>query len=318
MNFLEVDKLVKQIGDVVAVNNISFCQAKLERLAIIGSTGSGKTSLLKMIAGLVQPSSGKMYFNDKKIIGPEEQLIPGNKGIAFVSQHFELLNNYVVKDLLQMTSKLDGLREHQVYSICKIEHVLHRKTNELSGGEKQRVALAKQILTSPSLLLLDEPFSNLDALHKQMMKQVINDLIDTFNLTCILVSHDAADVLQWATRVIVLQHGVIIQDDKTSVVYKQPINEYAAALLGDYFVINTTTIDYLPRNLTKNEKLILRPEQVHITAASVNSNATVTSILYFGSYLLIQLMYQQQTVLCKVEADSNLRIGDTVELYFKF
>jgi ABC-type sugar transport system ATPase subunit len=247
MNFLVVENLVKQVKDVVAVNNISFNQQHLERLAIVGSTGSGKTSLLKMIAGLIQPTSGKMIFNNRKIIGPEEQLIPGNKGIAFVSQHFELLNNYVVKDLLQMTSKLDELQEQEVFKICRIEHVLYRKTNELSGGEKQRVALAKQILTAPQLLLLDEPFSNLDALHKQLIKRVIQDLIQSLKLTCIIVSHDATDVLQWATRVIVLQNGSIVQDDKTSIVYEKPLNEYVAALLGDYFLLDTTTTDFTTR-----------------------------------------------------------------------
>lgn len=316
MNFLEISNISKQIKNVKAVSNISFKQQRLQRLAIVGATGSGKTTLLKMIAGLVQPTSGAMFFNDVKIIGPEDQLIPGNKGIAFVSQHFELLNNYFVKDLLQMTSKYNAQEEQQVFNICKIEHVLHRKTNELSGGEKQRVALAKQILTAPQLLLLDEPFSNLDALHKQLMKQVVGDLISKFKLTCIVVSHDASDVLQWANRVIVMQDGNIIQDDETKNVYKHPVNEYAAALLGDYFVMDTTIKEFGELKLSKSKHQIFRPEQIKISSTPTNFKATIHQVDYYGSYLLVKALCLAQTILLRVKVNKELKIGE--EIYITF
>lgn len=315
MNFLVVQNLDKQINDLLAVNNVSFKQQRLQRLAIVGATGSGKTSLLKMIGGLVQLTKGEMYFLDKKIIGPEEQLIPGNKGIAYVSQHFELLNNYIVKDLLQMTSKLSVEEEQKVFEICCINHVLKRKTNELSGGEKQRVALAKQILTAPQLLLLDEPFSNLDALHKQIMKDVIENLIQTFELTCMLVSHDAQDVLQWAERVMVLQDGKIIQDDNTSNVYSKPVSEYAAALLGEYFVFDNTNNVLNDTRYIKQSQLIIRPEQVAVTTADKGLKAVVASKYYNGSYWFVKANFKEQKILLRLPINQKVDVGD--EFYFK-
>jgi len=159
-----------------SVRDINFTQEYAQNIAIAGETGSGKTTLLKMIGGLVEPSAGEIRFEGKKILGPNDQLIPGHPGIGYLSQYFELRNNYWVHDLLEMFNKLTEEEAANLYRICQIDHLTDRKTDQLSGGEKQRIALARLLTGSPHLLLLDEPFSNLDAVHKRTIKKVIHYL----------------------------------------------------------------------------------------------------------------------------------------------
>ncbi|HEY6505584.1 MAG TPA: ATP-binding cassette domain-containing protein, partial [Chitinophagaceae bacterium] len=166
MFFLKVNDTSRQEKEIFSVKNVSFSQRSFEKIAIAGETGSGKTTLLKMIAGLIQPTAGEILFENKKVIGPNDQLIPGHPAIAYLSQHFELLNNYWVHEILEMANKLNENEATGIFRVCQVEHLLNRRTNQLSGGEKQRIALARLLITSPRLLLLDEPFSNLDIIHK--------------------------------------------------------------------------------------------------------------------------------------------------------
>jgi iron(III) transport system ATP-binding protein len=204
MALLEVAGIGKKGKEQFIVQNINFTQQLLEKIAIAGETGSGKTTLLKMIGGLAQPDEGTITFEGERVLGPFEKLIPGHPHIAYLSQHFELRNNYRVEEELESKNLLTDAAADNIYRICKIGHLLKRKTNELSGGERQRIVLAKLLTTSPKLLLLDEPFSNLDAIHKNIIKSVLLDIGTQLNTSCILVSHDAADTLSWADRILVL------------------------------------------------------------------------------------------------------------------
>ena len=255
-------------------------------------TGSGKTTLLKLIAGLAQPDTGEVYFNDEKVLGPWEQLIPGHKGIGYLSQHFELRKNYWVGDFLEMANKLTPEQAMQIYTVCQVEHLLRRRTHQLSGGEKQRIALARLLTGSPKLLILDEPFSNLDFLHKQTMKQVIHDLGDQLGITCIMVSHEPADLLSWADTLLLLKDGQIIQQGTAQKVYLQPVNEYAAGLLGDYSLIDTSAIHF---ETNDQQKLFLRPHQVQISVNGVSSfKGIVEAVHYRGAYMLVEVTLQHQ------------------------
>ncbi|MFZ1312811.1 MAG: ATP-binding cassette domain-containing protein [Chitinophagaceae bacterium] len=158
MSMLKVSGISKAGKENILVSNISFTQQPLQNIAIVGETGSGKTTLLKMIAGLVQPTSGEIIFDNKKVTGPYDQLIPGHPGIAYLSQYFELRNNYWVHEVLEMANKLSDREANTIFSVCQVNHLLGRRTDELSGGEKQRIALARVLISSPKLLLLDEPF----------------------------------------------------------------------------------------------------------------------------------------------------------------
>jgi ABC-type sugar transport system ATPase subunit len=223
MNFLEV-----------ALKDCEFVLVRGQRLAIAGETGSGKSTLLKTIGGLVAPKKGSVYFEGARVAGPLERLIPGEPGIAYLSQHFELWHNYRVEEVLDYNNDLDPADAADLYRLCHIDHLLHRRTDQLSGGERQRIALARLLVHPPRLLLLDEPFSNLDMIHKRTLKKVIRDIGRRFGITTILVSHDPYDILSWAERIVVLRDGSIVQQGTPREVYERPHDEYVAGLLGEY------------------------------------------------------------------------------------
>ena len=317
MALLTVSGLGKSEKGKFIVKDINFTQQSFQKIAIAGETGSGKTTLLKMIAGLVQPDTGEIQFENKRVVGPYEKLIPGHPGIAYLSQHFELRNNYRVEEELEAVSKLTEKEANDLYSICRIKHLLKRKTNELSGGERQRIVLARLLTTSPQLLLLDEPFSNLDAVHKNIIKSVIKDISERLKVTCIMVSHDALDILSWADRILVMKDGLLIQEGTPEQIYKQPVNEYTAGLFGEYNLIgsdNASVLITMPGISMNGKQLLIRPEHFSIDAAGSNNlNGTVQDVLFWGSYYTIDVLVSGQII--RVKTNNNQLIeGDAVGL----
>jgi iron(III) transport system ATP-binding protein len=317
MAWLNIKGLSKIERDTFIVSDINLLQESQQKIAIAGSTGSGKTTLLKMIAGLVQPSSGEIFFKDKKVLGPVEKLLPGHKSIAYLSQHFELRNNYYVYELLEMANKIEQSEADKIYRICKIEHLLKRRTNELSGGEKQRIVLAKKLTTAPELLLLDEPFSNLDTVHKNIIKQVIAAIGEQLKITCMMISHDPSDILAWADWIMIMQEGKLIQQGSSKEVYKKPINEYVAGLLGEYNLIDqsvTTGFSNFENIIQNNKKLLLRPEQISIAAATnIAQQDMVKQVTFRGSDYMVDVQVGNQVIKVKTLSD-QFSVGNRVFL----
>lgn len=222
----------------VALSHIRFTQRKGSHFAIAGETGSGKSTLLKIIAGLATPEEGAVFFEGVRVEGPLERLIPGQPGIAWLSQYFELWHHYKVEEVLSYTNDLDPEEAAGLYRLCHIDHLLRRRTDQLSGGERQRIALARLLVHPPRLLLLDEPFSNLDMIHKRLLKKVIRESTEKYDIACILVSHDPYDTLSWADQLIILRDGKIHQEGTPQEVYARPLDEYSAGLLGEYSLVN--------------------------------------------------------------------------------
>lgn len=313
MTFLEVAGAGKKEKEEFAVKDINFSQQSLERIAIAGETGSGKTTLLKMIGGLVQPDEGAIYFEGERVLGPFERLIPGHPSIAYLSQHFELRNNYRVEEELESKNLLTEEEASTIYRICKIEHLLKRKTDQLSGGERQRIVLARLLTTSPKLLLLDEPFSNLDAIHKSIIKSVLLDIGTKLKTSFILVSHDAADTISWADKIIVLKDGMILQQGSPEEIYNKPINEYCAGLFGEYNILNAINAKAFYPDVN-NQKIIVRPEQLFIiTENSAVVKGIIQAVYFFGSYYNVDVFVNDQIL--KVKTDRNdLVVGDEIGL----
>ena len=317
MNFLLVTGITKKKEQDYILNDISFTQQKFTKLAIAGETGSGKSSLLKIIAGLLQPDAGEIFFNNTKVPGPNEKLLPGHPSIAYLSQHFELRNNYKVKDVLEMSNKLPANHAALIFEICRINHLLERRTNELSGGEKQRIATARVLITTPELLLLDEPYSNLDMVHKQMMKAVINDISERLNITCILVSHEPNDTLSWADEIIVMKDGKIIQQATPYIMYNQPANEYVAGLFGNYNLLTlyqAEAFSHLPGICLNEKNMLVRPENFKLVSSSLNAvEAIVQQVNYFGAFIQLEVLVADKTI---TVTTINLAIkkGDIVQV----
>jgi iron(III) transport system ATP-binding protein len=317
MVLLQVSGIGKKENGSYIVEDINFTQNARQKIAIAGETGSGKTTLLKMIGGLVQPDEGEALLYGQRIPGPFEKLLPGHPAIAYHSQYFELRNNYRVEEELESKNKLPEEDASNIYEVCRIKHLLKRKTTELSGGERQRIVLARLLITYPSLLLLDEPFSNLDMIHKGIIREVINDISEKLNITCILVSHDPIDILPWADTILVMKNGKIIQQGEPEHIYNFPVNEYCAALFGEYNLIDLTDDSPFSKlsAIQKNRKrLLVRPEQFVIEKEKNNSvSGTVQNSLFFGSYFLVEVKVGRQLIMIKTKENLNNR-GDTIFL----
>ncbi len=313
MALLHVSGVSKKEKTIFTVKDVSFTQQPFQKIAIAGETGSGKTTLLKMIAGLLQPDAGEILFEQKKVRGPNDQLIPGHAGIAYLSQHFELRNNYWVHEILSYANELTQSAAGILYKVCRIDHLLNRKTDQLSGGEKQRIALARLLIGSPKLLLLDEPFSNLDALHKGIIKSVIDDISTRLRINCIMVSHDAPDILSWADTILVMKDGQLIQQEKPEQVYRQPVDEYCAGLFGEYNLINNDDAVMLNAAVSKQKKMMVRPEQFIINAAENGLPAKIQNIFFMGSYYTIDVTTGRQLI--RIRTNSNaFSLGETINL----
>ena len=306
MNFLQVSNLFSEplLGNF-SLSQISFTQQQFEKIAVIGETGSGKSTLLKTVAGLKQPQSGEIIFKGKKVLGPDWQLIPGEKGIAYLSQHFELRNNYRMEELLQYANELSQDEANDLYKICRIDHLMKRNSYELSGGEKQRIALAKLIISKPKLLILDEPYSNLDLIHRNILKAVVYDVCKRFSITCIMTSHEPADVLPWADKILVIQEGKIVQSGTASEVYNNPANEYVAALLGNYNLLSPTLTEKF--GLKNN---ICRLEDFEFTKAK-GVQGKIISTKFMGSYFEVAIKIEEEIILLSTNI-CNVKIGSIV------
>ena len=315
--FLKVIGIHKSTAHGAALIQIDLTQSKGHRIAIAGATGSGKTTLLKIIAGLVQPDSGHIYFEGKKVIGPEDQLMPGHRGIAYLSQQFELPSYYTVENILNYENRLSASKAQELYTLCRINDLLHRKTNELSGGEKQRIAMARVLISKLQLLLLDEPFSNLDLQHKRIIKEVITDIEANLKVSFILVSHEPMDILPWADTILIMQEGQILQQGKPATVYHHPINEYAAGLLGSYNLIKTELATYLQmqhRQPIIDKTMLIRPEHILIRNKETDlPTGIVSRSFFYGSHYEMEVQ-TNQTLLRIKTPKMDFGIGQIVSL----
>jgi ABC-type sulfate/molybdate transport systems ATPase subunit len=176
---------------------------------------------------------------------------------------------------------------------------MKRKTHQLSGGERQRIALAKLLIASPLLLLLDEPFSNLDMIHKEVLKSVIRDIGQRLDITCMLVSHDPLDTLSWADEILVLRDGKVVQQGPPENVYGTPVDKYVAELFGKY-------------NLVDGK--IIRPEQmgVFLDGQPGTVKATVETVSFWGSFYELAVLTDAGLRLTIRSWTNGLRTGDVV------
>lgn len=301
MALLQVQHISKKIDERIIVDDISFEQDALQKIAIAGESGAGKSTLLKMFSGHEQPTSGKIFFEGKRIIGPEEKLLPGHQHIGYLSQHYELLNNYRVEELVWFDNKLEETDIKQLLEICRIDHLLQRKTNYLSGGEKQRIALCLLLTKHPKLLVLDEPFSNLDPNHTNILKEVLNEIAERLKITCTLTSHDPHDTLSWADEIIVMRNGKIIQQGKPQDLYHKPVNEYVAGLFGKYNLLPPSTAALFGIHSNGNS-VMTRPENFRIYKTGSGVNATVQAVNFYGGHYEVEVLVGDTKIITRSDS----------------
>ena len=288
----------------VQLGNVQFVQPKGKKIAVAGETGSGKTTLLKTIAGLSQPERGEVYFEGQRVLGPAEKLVPGHPGIAYLSQQFELPQHLRIEQVLEYANVLPEEDARILFEVCRIDHLMKRKTSQLSGGERQRIALARLLIGAPRLLLLDEPFSNLDMIHKELLKTVIREVGRRLDITCVLVTHDPLDALSWADEVIVIRNARIVQQGTPRQVYRQPVNEYTAGLFGKYNLLEAGN----------GKRLFVRPEQFKVgkKAFPAALKGRVKDVSFWGGFYEAEVVSESGVTLITRAVDNELAAGDAV------
>lgn len=225
----------KDGSEVVAVNNFNFEIPDGKLIGLLGPSGCGKSTTLYMLSGLQKPSSGKIYFGDDDVT----ELTPEKRGVGLVFQNYALYPHMTVKQNImfplqnQKCPKAEMMeRVVEAARLVQIDDLLDRKPSELSGGQQQRVAIARALVKKPSVLLLDEPLSNLDARLRLQTREEIRRIQRETNVTTIFVTHDQEEAMSISDLIVVMKKGVIQQIDKPQEVYDNPINLFVAKFLG--------------------------------------------------------------------------------------
>ncbi|WP_407428087.1 ABC transporter ATP-binding protein [Arcticibacter sp.] len=233
-----------QIEPFGGVKSVSFSVPTGAVTVIAGESGSGKSTLLKLISGLLEPDSGHVLFKGQKVKGPSEKLIPGHEAMKMVAQDFNLdiyakAYDNIARVLPNTDLKNKRIRTIDTMEFLKIDHLAGKRVVDLSGGEQQRVAIARAIITQPEVLLLDEPFSQIDSVVKTELRADIRRMSHFLGITVVLVSHDPTDALALADHMIILKNGRNIETGSAAKLYNFPGSLYTARLLSDCNVLTS-------------------------------------------------------------------------------
>jgi ABC-type Fe3+/spermidine/putrescine transport system ATPase subunit len=261
----DVKNLNLIIDDVDILHNINFDIHNGEILSIIGPSGCGKSSILKSIAGIYKHTTGALILDGENIADKPINL----RNVNLVFQDFPLFPHMTT--IQNMLVACDNNRVIDiVLDEMGIKHLKFKYPHEMSGGEQQRVALARAIVYKPKLLLLDEPFSNIDVLTTKVLRHKVFNLLKQFNITTLMVTHDLDDVFEMSERCIVMKNSSIVQFDTFDNLYNYPVDEYVSTLFGN-------VVSYAGKNY--------RPENILIIADySPNSVKTVIKNVKFKSH----------------------------------
>ena len=276
------------------LTNINFEVQKGEVISVIGESGSGKSTLLKLIYGLLDFNDGEIKYGDKKLKGPLYNLIPGHKMMKYVAQDYDLLDFVTVgENVGKFLSNFDlALKQKNIdeaLDVVELTHFKHVFPNKLSGGQRQRVSLARALAQEPAVLLLDEPFSNLDQTLKLTIREKIMNWCRRHQITVIFTTHDLSDAFYTSDKILVLENGNMIQFDEIENVRKFPKNEYAARLFGYVNVLRSEESKKLSIHTTTS--VVIYPEEIKISTNG-NFSGKVIETKFQGRDYLINFSYQ--------------------------
>ncbi len=332
MPLLTVSCLSKRFADgaLPVVNGLSFEVEEGETFALLGPSGCGKTTALRCIAGFEQPDSGTVSLGGQMFTGGGTLVPPERRGIGFVFQDYALFPHLSVRDnvlfgLGSLPKRERGDRADEVLRLVGLGGFEARKPHALSGGQQQRVALARAMAPRPRLLLLDEPFSNLDALLRQEMRERVRDLLKREGMTALLVTHDQEEALSFADRVAVMQNGRIDQTGTPEEIYATPRTLFVAQFLGRTNLLLTqadgeeadTVLGRLRLNRAVHGSVLLSIRPEHLALAATPDNAASLEGTILGrEYRGHDITYRVQLggIDCLVHTDNRTRFGpgDTV------
>jgi len=305
---------------ISGVSKISITIQQGKITAIIGESGSGKSTLLRLLYGLLSPDEGKVHFKGERIWGPVEKLIPGHDAMKMVTQHTDDMNMFakvwdnvaVLLPNINLKSKEEKVA--QALSLLNMESLAESRVIDLSGGERQRVALARAIITRPEVLLLDEPFNQVDTSFREDLQQDIRQIVKETGLTVIMVSHDPSEILSMADELFVMKDGKILESGEPVALYNEPKNLYTAKLLANCNVLDKDKAKLCGITLkAKKKEAVIYPEWLGITPAKT-ADWLLKAVLFKGFYEDILLEKDDLTLRVRNYAIGNYKEGDNVSL----
>ncbi|GKX52982.1 putative 2-aminoethylphosphonate ABC transporter ATP-binding protein [Budvicia aquatica] len=340
LNYLEIQRLEKNFGQFQALKDISLTIKQGEFICFLGPSGCGKTTLLRAIAGLELPTSGKVIQNGHDVTF----LPPQKRDFGIVFQSYALFPNLTVAENIALGLRNQGMKRKQVdekvsywLKLVGLDNQSIKYPAQISGGQQQRVALARALALEPGLLLMDEPLSALDAQVRTHLRTEIKNLQRQLNITTIMVTHDQEEALTMADRIVVMDHGVIKQVGTPSEIYTSPQGKFVASFIGNMnfldalvvgqnqirvnrLTLNHNTDTYAPGSKVK---LALRPESIEVMHRTTGAvNALVTHVEFMGSFLRIlceaDTYYGAQPLMVQIPVNRgveiNLHAGQSVSL----
>lgn len=322
-HFLQAILVTKQYPGkrVSGVSNISLNIPAGKITAIMGESGSGKSTLLRLLYGLLSPDEGEVLFKGERIWGPEEKLIPGHDSMKMVTQQTDDMNLFAkvwenVAVLLPNTNlKIKEERTAEALRLLNMTHLVDSRVIDLSGGERQRVALARALVTRPEVLLLDEPFNQVDTSFREDLQQDIRKVVNETDLTVIIVSHDPSEILSIADELIVIRNGSIIESGKPADVYQIPEYLYTARLLANCNVLDADKAKVCGISLrTKKKQVVVYPEWMSLDKATKDKDWEVKTVIFKGFYE--DILIEKQNLILRVRnyQPGNFTEGDSTGL----
>lgn len=267
MSFVSVEQLEKTFGDTPVFSDINFSIERGEFITLLGPSGCGKSTLLRCIAGLTPVNSGRILLNGQNLV----PLSPQKRDIGMVFQSYALFPNMTVEQnvafgLRMHKVKAEEIRQRvgEVLRLVELQDFAGRYPQQLSGGQCQRVALARSLVTRPRLLLLDEPLSALDARIRKHLREQIRQIQQELGLTTIFVTHDQEEALTMSDRIFLMNKGQIVQSGDAQSLYTAPVDAFAAGFIGNYNLLSVDQAGALLRRPVAT-RLAIRPESITLS-----------------------------------------------------
>lgn len=330
MSVLNVQQISIQYQQHTAVDKVSFVLQQGEVGCLLGPSGCGKTSILRAIAGFEPIVEGSIVLGDRTLASGQANLPPQQRNVGMVFQDFALYPHLTVWDNVAFgISELDKHQKNDrinfMLSLVGLDAFKDRYPHELSGGQQQRVALVRALAPSPDLLLMDEPFSNLDVTLRQSLAEELRQILKQANITTILVTHDQTEAFAMADSIGVMRQGKLEQWGSADMLYQAPASRFVADFIGQGALVSATLVAQgelttelgkteINRHIDDDEPLVahLRPESLTLDPNS-DIKAVVSKRLYLGGQVLYDLRLSDDTVVqCLAPSQQNHQVDSTV------
>ncbi|RAT14487.1 MULTISPECIES: ABC transporter ATP-binding protein [Lonsdalea] len=295
MAYLQVTQLNKSFGSTSVFNQIDFMAEEGEFVTLLGPSGCGKSTLLRCIAGLTPVDSGQILLQGQNIV----PLSPQKRGIGMIFQSYALFPNMTVEGNVAFGLKMQKLSSGEVHrrvadvlALVELETFARRFPHQLSGGQCQRVALARSLVTRPRLLLLDEPLSALDARIRRHLREQIRTIQRELRLTALFVTHDQEEALTLSDRIVLMNKGEIVQNGNAARLYTQPVNAFAAGFIGNYNLLSAEQASRLTGQ-TFTQQVAIRPESITLTHPQQGVAAITVGHSLLGNVIRYRVRVQE-------------------------